>query len=147
VKLSNNFVLDEFLRSQTAARNDIDMTPSIEVLANIQKLVTEVLQPIREAVDSPIFISSGYRPLALNVMIGGAKTSAHIDGRAADFVVRGMTPYAVSEVIQGMDIPFDKNILEFQSWTHIAISDANRKQTLTAYRENGVVQYKAGLFA
>lgn len=48
MKLSKNFELEEFIRSETATKQKIDNTPSPEIVANIQLLVDTVLQPVRD---------------------------------------------------------------------------------------------------
>ena len=144
MKLSKNFALEEFLRSQTAARHGIDMTPPPEVVDNLKELVTTCLQPLRDDVGAAIFISSGYRPRQLNGLIGGSLTSAHIDGRAADFVVAGMTPLDACRRIAEMELPFDQCIHEFGRWVHLGIAKVNRGELLTAYRATRPV-YQFGL--
>lgn len=145
MNLTENFTLDEFLVSQTAVRNDIDMTPPQFVIENLADLCVNVLQPLRSEVDSPIRISSGYRPEELNTKIGGSKTSAHMEGRAADFTVIGLSPYDTVKLMMEMDLVFDQIILEFKAWVHAGIANHPRSQILTAWRENGLVQYSAGL--
>lgn len=49
------------------------------------------LELIRGVIGKPMVITSWYRPVVYNKLIGGASNSAHIDGLACDFVVRGMT--------------------------------------------------------
>jgi len=144
MQLSANFTLDEFLFSQTATRLGIDMTPTADVTQNLTALVESVLQPLRDVLDVPIRVTSGFRPLALNTAINGSKTSAHIKGMAADIVVPGMTPWAVAEVLSDMDLIFDQQILEFSSWVHIGISHQPRYERLTAYRDKGRVLYQPG---
>lgn len=85
MQLSPHFYLDEFLRSEYAARHGIDMTPSSKVVANLALLCRDVLEPIRALVGGPLVITSGYRPEALNTAIGGAPNSDHIRGLSADF--------------------------------------------------------------
>ena len=146
--ISPHFRLNEFLVSQTAVRHDIDMTPSDEIIANITALCEEVLEPFRKDIDSPIIISSGFRPEVLNTMIGGSKTSAHRFGRAADFIVIGMSPRSVCLHIRDMKLPYDQNIHEFGKWTHVGISQlqtGNRFQDLTAFRKDGKVHYAVGI--
>jgi hypothetical protein len=145
LKLSNNFHLDEFLVSDTAARNDIDMSPTLEVVNNLQKLVDTCLQPLRNHLGKVIHITSGYRPPALNSLIGGSVTSAHISGSAADLWAVGYTPLEVCEAIRDLDLPFDQNIHEFGRWTHIGIAENPRKELLTAYRKEGKTHYSWGL--
>lgn len=146
--ISPHFRLSEFLVSQTAVRHDIDMTPNEEIIANITALCEEVLEPFRKDVDSPIIVSSGFRPEVLNTMIGGSKTSAHRFGRAADFTVIGMSPRSVCLHIRDMKLPYDQNIHEYGKWTHIGISQlvtGNRFQDLTAFRKDGETHYVIGI--
>lgn len=145
--LSANFTLDEFLISETAERNDIDMTPPAAVLYNLRDLVTHFLQPIRNEAGSPVIISSGYRPAHLNRLIGGSKRSAHIDGCAADFRIIGQTPLETCEMIEDMDLPYDQLIHEFGRWVHLGIDGNPRGEKLTAYRLNGHTTYVRDLVA
>lgn len=144
-KLSKNFTLEEFLVSQTAERNDIDMTPPPEVVENLQRLVTTCMQPLRDRVRRSIFISSGYRPEMLNVLIGGSKTSQHRFGRACDFKVVRQTPYDTVKLVQEMELPFDQVIHEFGRWVHLGIAEEPRSQVLTAGRMDGKTVYLPGL--
>jgi hypothetical protein len=144
VRLSKNFTLEEFLVSQTATRHGIDMTPPDWVIDNLQRLVTGCLQPLRDE-SGPIFISSGYRPLELNTKIGGSKTSAHVNGDAADLKVVNQTPFETSELIVAMDLPFDQVIHEFGRWVHLGVADILRGEQLTAYKKEGKTRYVNGI--
>ena len=144
MKLSANFELEEFLRSQTAARQNIDMMPSKEVIWNLTDLCESILQPLRDSL-GPIVISSGYRPIQLNKAIGGSKTSVHIDGRAADFRVLGMSPYDVCVYIRDEKLSYDQNIHEFGQWTHVGIAQDLRGEDLTAYKSGGRTRYIHGI--
>jgi zinc D-Ala-D-Ala carboxypeptidase len=139
--LSKNFALNEFTKSVSAIRNDIDNSPNAEHIRNIQLLVKFVLQPLREALRSPIRITSGYRSEALNKAIKGSHrivkgkyvaTSQHCRGQAADIQFREL------------GLPFDQMINEFDySWIHISYNhEHNRKSLLEAYKENGRTKYK-----
>lgn len=48
------------------------------------------LELLREIVKHPIRVTSGFRSLELNEMIGGSKNSQHLYGRAADIIVVGI---------------------------------------------------------
>ena len=48
VALTKNFTTEEFTRSQTAIRQNIDNTPTEEHIENMQLLCEMVLQPVRE---------------------------------------------------------------------------------------------------
>jgi hypothetical protein len=144
-RISKNFTLEEFLLSGYAARHDIDMTPSEEIEQNIRNFVSSCLQPLRDEVNSPISITSGYRPLELNIGIGGSKTSAHVNGDAADFTVHGQTPYDTAKLIEHMDLPYDQVIHEFGAWVHMGVGHTLRNQELTAHKHNGKTRYVNGI--
>ena len=50
-----------------------------------------LLQCIREHFGKPVVITSGYRTAAHNAVVGGAKSSQHLLGRAADIRVPGVS--------------------------------------------------------
>ena len=146
MKLTANFGLHEFLRSQTASRDNISMDPPIEVIDNLRRLCVDILQPLRDHLGIPLTISSGFRPPELNALIGGSTTSAHMFGRAADIIVEGIKPLQVAEAIVSLELPFDQVIHEFKGWVHVGISDGDiRLQELTATKDNGRTVYLNGL--
>lgn len=83
VKITKNFTVREF------ACND-----GTDPVFVAPKLV-EVLQDIRDTFGAPVTINSGYRTVAYNKKVGGAATSQHCLGTAADIVVKGKTPAEV----------------------------------------------------
>ena len=145
--LSKNFSLNEFTKSVSAIRNNIDNSPTPEHIRSIQLLVKHVLQPLREALGHPIRITSGYRSEKLNTLIKGSKRSQHCKGQASDiqFKVDGVMDNKIiwDKVIE-LGLPFDQMINEFEySWIHISYNEEhNRKSLLEAYRENGKTKYK-----
>jgi hypothetical protein len=145
--LSRYFSLDEMLISQEAVRKGISMTPDSEIKSNLRALCFNVLDPLRLQVDVPIFVSSGYRPPVLNRMIGGAATSQHCKGEAADIHVHGMTPLQVANLIASMKLPYDQLIMEFGQWVHVSHkrTGPQRMMQLTAHRVDGVAHYFPGL--
>ena len=78
-KLSPNFTVYEF-----RCRDGSDVVMIDEILVML-------LQCIREHFGKPITITSGYRTAAHNTAVGGAKSSQHLLGRAADIQVAGVS--------------------------------------------------------
>ncbi len=140
MKLSENFSLQELLKSQTALRKGIDNKPTDpSVITNLQVLCEKVLQPIRDHFARPVVINSGYRCPKLNKAIGSSSKSQHTKGEAADIEIPGLSNKELAEYIED-NLPFDQLILEFYNgvdpnsgWVHVSyVGDSdNRKQTLT----------------
>ena len=82
-----HFTLSEFTRSETAKRNGIENTPNESQIRNIECLCALILDPLRECIGHPVYITSGFRVPRLNRLVDGSATSAHMDGLAADFIV------------------------------------------------------------
>lgn len=120
MNLSEHFELDEFLRSEVAARQGFDMTPPSKVVANLALLCHDVLEPLRAMV-GPIVVTSGYRPANLNAAIGGAPDSDHIKGLAADIRAVNMPLSQLAQVVRIAKLPgMQKAIFEFSQWIHVA---------------------------
>ena len=84
MRAAPDFTLDELIRSATAERLGIDNFPPPEEMANLRHLAVKILQPLRDAWQRPIIVTSGYRSPALNKALGGARNSQHLMGQAAD---------------------------------------------------------------
>ena len=82
--ISEHISYKEATFSETATRQDIDNTPSEDQLCIMRTLAENVFEPLRAYVDGPIKINSFFRSMALNVAIGGAKSSQHMRGEAID---------------------------------------------------------------
>ena len=151
VRLSKNFTLQEFTKSQTAERRGIDNTPVEGHLENAKALFENVVQPVRDNFGVTV-INSGYRSGDLNYAIGGSNTSQHCKGQAVDIECPGTSNYDVAKWIEE-NLDFDQLILEFYTpgipdsgWVHVSYkSEDNRKGVLTAMKENGKTVYKANL--
>ena len=151
MKLSKNFTLQEFTKSQTAIREGIDNTPQGDHLENALSLFTNVVQPVRDHFGVTV-INSGYCSFDLNTAVGGSSKSQHCKGEAVDIEVPGVANAEVAEWIRD-NCQFDQLILEFYTpgvpdsgWVHVSYSRAhNRMQILTATKENGKTVYLQGL--
>lgn len=89
----------------------------------ICKSLVVTLQRIRDAVEKPIIVTSGYRCPARNKDVGGVVNSYHTQGKAADFKIPGMTPTEVLEFIEKNlpDIANSCGIGTYSSWTHLDV--------------------------
>ena len=151
VKLSQNFTIQEYIKSQTALRQGIDNTPTEEHMGNATALFRNVVQKVRDQFGVTV-INSGYRGEALNKAVGGSSKSQHCKGEAVDIECPGTPNYDVAKWIEDK-LDFDQLILEFYTpgvpdsgWVHVSYkSEGNRKSVLTAMKENGKTVYKPGL--
>lgn len=132
IQLTRHFMLSEFLRSSTAESNGIDNTPSLEVVSNLQHLCQEVLEPLRNWMNEPIRINSGYRSPALNKAVGGATSSQHLSGEAADIRIPSKdTGQKYIDFILD-NCRFDQLLYEHDSqghtWLHVSCKRSGNRQ-------------------
>jgi len=147
MKLSNNLTLSEMLASDTAKRKGIENYPENTAhIDNMRLLAENIFQPIREAFCVPIFVSSGYRSIQLNIAIGGSSsTSQHMKGEAMDLDADRYGKITNSQIFNFIkdELDFDQLIWEYgdsenPDWVHVSYkSDGNRKQILKVKRVNG----------
>lgn len=126
------FTIEELCKSSVAIQKNIDNSPNSEIVKNLELLIYNILDPLREKYGKPIFVNSGYRSLALNKALKGAKKSQHMLGLAAD-ITAGSTikNKQLFNLIQDLDLPFDQLIDEKNyQWIHVSYSDKPRKQIL-----------------
>ena len=131
MKLSKNFILQEFLVTNTGLNNQL----TSEALVNLEYLVKYLLQPLRDAYGKPIKINSGYRSKEVNKAVGGSPTSQHTKGEAVDIVSDDNK--ALFDLIKN-NFEFDQLIWEYgtdkqPAWIHVSIKKTgNRKQIMRA---------------
>lgn len=139
------FKITELIKSATATRKGIDNTPTQEIKANLEALVDSILDPLREAYGKPIIVTSGYRCQRLNKAVGGAASSQHVSGQAADIRSVEDTPSEnkkLFDLIIALGLPFDQLIGEFgYDWVHVSFSPRHRRQKLKAEKVNGKTRY------
>ncbi|MRI63986.1 DUF882 domain-containing protein [Ornithobacterium rhinotracheale] len=92
MKLSKDFDLSEF------ECHDGSKTPDF-ALKNLRELASN-LQVLRDFLCKPIMVNSGYRSVAHNRKIGGKVNSQHLQGKAADIRVEGVTPEKLASTIE-----------------------------------------------
>lgn len=139
MQLSKNFILDEFLRSETAEKNNVKNIPTwLEVVA-LRNLCQKVLQPLRDHF-GPIVITSGYRSERLNELVHGVGNSQHMRGEAADIRIRNVaTGLRYFDFIRD-NCDFDQLLFEYNRhggrWIHVSCrmdSKTNRGMAIPNY--------------
>lgn len=133
MRLTRNFSLEQLIHSETAERERVHNTPGADIIENL-RLLAKGLEQVQALTEFPLEISSAYRSPELNRRVGGAKTSQHTLGQAADFTCAEFGPPAdIIKAIRDSDIEFDQCILEYARWVHISFSKTPRGKVLTIY--------------
>jgi uncharacterized protein YcbK (DUF882 family) len=89
--LTQNFGFDEF--AQKAGHGLPEALYPLDWVDERLLPLCEVLEELRHALgDRPMKVISGYRSREYNTAIGGASRSQHVEGRAADIQVPGVSP-------------------------------------------------------
>ena len=139
MNLTQHFTLDEFTRSEKAARFGIDNTPPAQVIEELKRSAM-LMEDARRHLNNPIFITSGYRCSAVNKLVGSKPTSKHVQGLAVDFVCPAYgNPLRVCESIRDSDLHFGKLILEFfnpatgDGWVHIEVGTERKILTINSF--------------
>ena len=151
IQLSEHFTLADLCYSDTAYRRGISNVPEDSEIEKLRALAENVLEPIWNNYGQRVIVNSGYRGRALNAIIGGATTSQHCKGEAADIEIAGVSNYELACWIRD-NLDFDQVILEYaqnlavdpnSGWVHVSYKNSGlRKQCLTI-NKNGT---RAGLY-
>lgn len=135
-KLSDYFTLEEFTVSEYAARNEIDNSPSLEILAALARTAHE-MDKVRRLLGRPVSPSSGYRCQALERGLkrkpdDWISLSQHTKGEAVDFICPGFgNVQQVFDKIRLSGVEFDQLIAECGRWVHISFAKNNRRECLS----------------
>lgn len=114
VRLAANFTVREF------ACND----GSDKVLVD-SNLVT-ILQKVRNHFGASVTITSAYRTASYNKIVGGAASSQHLKGTAADIVVSGATPLEVAKYCEYL-MPKNGGIGIYNNFVHVDVRTARAR--------------------
>lgn len=133
-----NFKPEDFIRSETAKQKGIDNTPNQnQLIAGM--VLADKMQELRNKINLPIIISSGFRSAELNKVIGGAPSSWHMQFLACDFNIKRLDPYEAVLKIKESLVSVDKCFVE-RNCVHIQIcmdESKNRNFFGTATKING----------
>lgn len=120
-QISKNHLWIEVTRSQEAARRGIDNTPPAALVPALVNTAVH-LDIVDTILGQLTAVSSWYRCLILNRILGSRDTSQHIKGEAVDFdcPAFGSPLQIVQKLAPQWDIlKYDQLILE-HSWVHIS---------------------------
>lgn len=131
--ITEHFTLEELTHTDTGLPND----PPLCLARNLA-LLAETLEQVRELLGVPLHVSSGYRSERVNAAVGGAETSEHLVGRAADFVPMGMDVSEAFDLIHKSGIVWNQLIHEqrHSEWIHISVpcaGDKGKQETMEAH--------------
>lgn len=134
MKLTQNFTLEELIKSDTANKYNIDNSPNEKTISTLKSLCENILQPIRDKLGKAIIVTSGYRCEKLNKKVGGVSTSQHVKGEAADIECYDNKKLfdLISDMVKKGEIKVGQLIDEHKySWVHVSLPNLkNNNQIL-----------------
>ena len=124
------FSIKELTKSETATKKGIDNTPNAEQIKNMETLINNLLDPIREQWGAAIYVTSGFRCKALNDIL---PNHSHLLGCAADLSVKSVAGNkALFDMIRRSKLKWTQLISEKTTsqscgWVHISYVPSNLK--------------------
>lgn len=84
-----------------------------------------ILDILRQKLEKPVIINSGYRTPEWNAKCGGAKYSYHMRGMAADIRVDGMSPKELAKELDKI-VENSCGIIVYNNWVHFDTRDGKK---------------------
>ena len=123
------------IKELTHTNRKIPNYPNAFQVINLQKLVKNVLDPLRELYGKPITVNSGFRSQALNAAVGGAATSEHLQGMAADIDAGSKAENEILFNLIKDNFKFRQLINEKNfSWVHVSYNEKDLKNQILAIK-------------
>lgn len=122
MQLTKNFKKSEF-----DSKDGAEMPK--DVLENIQ-LLAKYVQLIRNEVNVPLTINSGYRSPSHNAKVGGVKNSYHVQGKASDLSSKKITPKQLYDTIIKLikaGIVYNGGVGIYDTFVHYDIGGKGRR--------------------
>ena len=119
------FCYEELIYSETALKKRIRNKTSKAIESNLQRLVNDILDPLRRAYGRAILVSSGFRCKEVNQAVGGVGNSQHTTGCAADITAGSRSANReLARLIVSLNLPWCQLINEKDyAWVHISIEN------------------------
>lgn len=126
--ISKHFTLAELIHTNTGLLN----VPNKQQFDNLQKLVTNVLDPLRELYGKPIKVNSGFRSTIVNKKVKGAINSDHLHGYAADLDCADnlLIFKLIRDNFEFRQLISEKGSDAFPSWIHVSYNENDNKKQL-----------------
>lgn len=131
MKIGKYFTLEELCKNKAGLPNK----PNLTEQQALSELVLNVLDPLRELYGHPININSGFRSKAVNDNVGGANTSQHLTGQAADIDTEkdnGLLYRLIRDNFEYDQLIWEGGDDTSPAWVHVSYraDGKNRKQKL-----------------
>ncbi len=89
-------------------------------VGGVQSELVAVLELVRLRFNSPVIVTSAFRCVEHNKDVGGKPKSKHALGKAADIVVKGISPKEVYDFLV-QTFPNSYGIGRYETFTHIDV--------------------------
>ncbi len=125
--VSPHFTWEELTRTGQTALQAANRTEAEQYRAQLTKLATDLLEPIR-AKFGAVKINSAFRGPSVNAAVNGAKASQHLKGEAADIVAPAVCVEELHRwICAESGLAFGQCILEKSApdrpftWVHVSL--------------------------
>ena len=130
-QISEHFTMREMCYSATASAKGWPNVCGPVEADNLRRLVSRVLQPLRNHLGQRLTVSSGYRTQRVNRYVGGANNSMHLSGCAADVRTPDWETCYKAAAYVCRELPFTECIVSHRGlsiWLHLAYDPASSKR-------------------
>lgn len=114
------FTLDELTKTDYRYSRNV---PDFRSVENLSVLCQFLLDPLRQQINRPIVVSSGYRSEEVNRIVGGVCNSLHLFGKAADISCRTIPPKELFSIIKDNFVFTELGL--YYSFVHVAYDPSN----------------------
>lgn len=130
-QLTKHFQLGEFLKLAKRPDN----IPTLTIVTNLQYGCALILEPLRQHLQCPVIINSGYRNTEYNFSVGGVTNSQHLQGCAADIKPANSTAFTAMVTWLKACKHVDQLITARSGWLHVSWTPTGtpRRQYLPNY--------------
>lgn len=125
MKLTKHFSLEELCTTNNKELSKENLKEAKAHLTEMECLAFFAEQ-VRAFLDTPMYISSGFRCDALNKAVGGAKNSQHRFFRAIDFIPKNMGIDEAFSRLKISNLVYWQLIKEYSNgaaWIHVSMGD------------------------